>query len=169
MSETACKFPSCDRPRITKGLCDAHYRQHRLGKELTPVRPHGGSVSKAVAPRLLAKREIDEHTGCWIWQGPPTQSGYGQMYVKGRVTRVHRAAYETWVGKIPVGETVHHKCAQRLCINPEHLQLATVQENVAEMHARQSFQRRIDHLTQRVQQLEALLAANGVAIPDHLD
>lgn len=37
---------------------------------------------------------------------------------------VHRAAYEIEHGPIPHGAQIHHVCGNKLCINPEHLQVA---------------------------------------------
>lgn len=36
-----CSFPDCGRFVHSTGLCQAHYRQQRLGQELRPVRPTG--------------------------------------------------------------------------------------------------------------------------------
>jgi hypothetical protein len=35
-------------------------------------------------------------------------------------------------GKIPIGKVVMHKCDVRNCINPEHLQIGTQSENIAD-------------------------------------
>ena len=157
MSTAICPFGGCLRPVVTGGLCDGHYRQHRTGKPLRPLQQRGGSKPRDIGPRLIRRRHIDPGTGCWVWLGSRTSSGYGQIYKDGRVTVVHRAAYEHWVGS--VGEdTVHHKCANRLCFNPEHLQLATIRENIGEMHARKSYQRQITALERRVADLSVEVA-----------
>ena len=51
--------------------------------------------------------------------------------------------------------TVHHKCANRACCNPEHLELATNRENVAEMFARKAYEARIAELEEEVAALKA--------------
>jgi hypothetical protein len=38
-----CSFQGCGKPRSAKGLCSGHYRQHRKGWELRPLRPHYGT------------------------------------------------------------------------------------------------------------------------------
>jgi hypothetical protein len=163
MGAATCPFDECCRPVITGGLCDGHYRQRQAGKPLTPLRKRGGSKPRDIGPRLVKRRQINPESGCWIWTGSRTSNGYGQIYKNGRNIVVHRAAFEHWVG--PVGEdTVHHKCAERLCFNPEHLQLATMRENIGEMHARKAYQRQIIALELRVAELGAEVDELRVAL-----
>lgn len=48
-----------------------------------------------------------------------------------RMTMYHRYVYEMRYGEIPEGYEVDHKCRNRACQNPEHLQLLTVSEHKA--------------------------------------
>lgn len=59
-----------------------------------------------------------------------TGSGYGNfMLVKGRAVPAHRFAYEECVGPIPPGMMIDHLCRVRRCVNPEHMEVVTNQEN----------------------------------------
>jgi hypothetical protein len=58
---------------------------------------------------------------CWHWIGALNQ-GYGQFSIKGRGHRAHRVAYERWVGPILPGLTLDHKCRNRACVRPDHLE-----------------------------------------------
>lgn len=79
--------------------------------------------------------------GCWEFQGRQYPSGYGAARHKGKKTYVHRLAYRLWVGSIPEGWTVDHLCANRLCMNPCHLEAVTHSENARRMQARRSADR----------------------------
>ena len=68
---------------------------------------------------------IDPTTGCWVWQRKTIKSGYGSTWHNGRSDLAHRVFWERTNGSIPVGMEIHHRCFNRLCVNIEHLELAT--------------------------------------------
>lgn len=75
---------------------------------------------------------------CWEWPGA-THKGYGKIGAGRRgmaPLQVHRVAYEHFVGPIPDGLWVLHRCDNRLCCNPEHLFLGTNLDNVRDMVAK---------------------------------
>jgi hypothetical protein len=43
--------------------------------------------------------------------------------------RAHRAVWEQYVGPIPEGKDLHHKCGLKHCVNPDHLEPVTSQRN----------------------------------------
>jgi hypothetical protein len=75
--------------------------------------------------------------GCWVWLGTVANMGYGQVNANAIVhkTRLaHRVSYELYVGKIPSGKVVMHRCDNKLCVNPHHLSLGTHTDNQADKY-----------------------------------
>ena len=66
---------------------------------------------------------------CWIWTGPPCHNGYGGFMIDHQQVRVHRWAYERFIGQIPHELSVLHRCDTPACVRPEHLFLGTTLEN----------------------------------------
>jgi hypothetical protein len=74
---------------------------------------------------------------CINWTGCKSGSGYGTRTVNGRSVTAHAAAWEEANGcQVPKGMVVMHSCANKLCVNPEHLSVGTQSENCREATAR---------------------------------
>lgn len=78
---------------------------------------------------------VDKQTGCWIWQGAVNSRGYGMIDSRTPDVRprkrslAHRVFYERHVGPIPSGMVIDHLCSTPRCVNPEHLEAVTPNEN----------------------------------------
>lgn len=68
--------------------------------------------------------------GCWVWLGPVTKAGYGQLWTGEKRITAHRFSYEFYVGPIPEGFVVDHLCRNKRCVNPAHLEAVTNIENL---------------------------------------
>ena len=74
-------------------------------------------------------------SGCWIWMASISWCGHGQATFNGKVQYVHRISYQIYIGGIPDGLNILHKCNVACCVNPEHLYLGTQSDNVRDMLA----------------------------------
>jgi hypothetical protein len=81
---------------------------------------------------------VSEELGnCWEWQGASYSTGYGQLNKETwGDDYTHRWSYKHYTGEIPEDKLVRHKCDNRCCVNPAHLELGTKQDNVSDMTER---------------------------------
>lgn len=77
------------------------------------------------------ERYFRKSDGCWLWNGPTTDNGYGLFCHDGDRIRAHRVAYWLYVGSFT--QFILHRCDVRLCVNPEHLFEGTKQDNALDM------------------------------------
>jgi hypothetical protein len=80
-------------------------------------------------------QKFERSEGCWLWRGAIDRGGYGVFSIGSRtdgsrkMVKAHRVAYELLAGPIPAGLELDHKCRNRSCVNPDHLEPVTGPEN----------------------------------------
>lgn len=94
----------------------------------------------------IRDRSSKSPDGCWIWGGKIERTGYAVVNIGRRSVRVHRLSVEASWGMELGSQTVHHKCAVRSCVNPDHLEPITHAGNMGEMLARRAYVARIREL-----------------------
>ena len=75
---------------------------------------------------------FDKSEGCWLWKGSNKgkKMPYGTIRFRGsRMIMAHRASWTIYIGEIPKGLLVLHKCDVPSCVNPDHLFLGTHIDN----------------------------------------
>ncbi|QAY71796.1 HNH endonuclease [Xylanimonas protaetiae] len=105
----------CGRRASVRGLCKAHNARVRAGFD--------PRVPASEARFFIHVTEQDD--GCWAFDHVDPRTGYATF----RQQRAHRWAYEFFHGPIPDGLHLDHLCANRRCVNPDHLDPVTVAVN----------------------------------------
>lgn len=96
-------------------------------------RPSGNTV----AERLDYFSMPEPNSGCLLWLGGSVHTfGYGQIKMGGRMSYAHVLQWERHHGPVPKGMYVCHKCDMPACIEPSHLFLGTMADNLADMRAK---------------------------------
>lgn len=103
----------------------------------TTVQRVARSAPFVPTPAYIEEKSIPEpNSGCWLWLGATANRGYGQATIgRSRVTSAHRASFIAYRGYEPVGLDVDHLCRNPICVNPDHLEAVTHQENCRRRHS----------------------------------
>ncbi len=77
--------------------------------------------------------------GCidWIGANRGTKAPYGMLNWRSRYTSVHILSWELYnETTVPRGLVVRHTCDRHQCLNPQHLEIGTTADNMADREAR---------------------------------
>lgn len=122
-----CQIEGCkNKTQENRRFCETHrmrYFRHKRYDKPTPIES------------LLNKIRVDSD-GCWNYTLKTNDSGYGVVWVDGKRVRAHRLSYEHFVGQIPDGMFICHKCDNPSCVNPDHLYAGTQKDNIRDMFER---------------------------------
>lgn len=98
------------------------------------------TLSTITTARFWSKVDVKiASNDCWLWRGAKTGNGYGTFSVADISAKMaaHRVAYWLKSGEYPKdGLVIRHRCDTPLCVNPLHLEIGTVSDNMRDMVAR---------------------------------
>lgn len=110
----------------------------------------------AIDDRAMARLRagyVIEPFGCWRWVKGTTTVGYGHFSWQGTYYQAHRFVYTVLRGAVTTF-AMDHLCRNRWCVNPDHLEPVSHQENVRRGTG--------THLNpERVRAIRAAVAAGG--------
>lgn len=72
---------------------------------------------------------VDPVTSCWTWTRGTDSAGYPRFRQGKTILYAHRVSAWLWKGtplNLPPDKNVRHRCGNRLCVNPHHLEVILV-------------------------------------------
>ena len=121
-SSPTCSVPDCPKRSTARGWCQMHYERWRLNGTTDPPNP----------PERRFWSRVDKGDGadCWVWNHRLTGHGYGYFFLEGRTVLAHVVAWRWANGPVPTGLELDHRCRNRSCVRPSHLEPVTHRENI---------------------------------------
>lgn len=121
---------------------------------------------RPISVRFFKYVDKEGSNGCWEWTGSK-MGGYGGLgwYVRNedglaegrpKSTRAHRISWELHNGPIPDGLCVLHYCDNPSCVNPDHLFLGTLQDNMDDRNKKHRQASGAKHGRARLTELQVL-------------
>lgn len=131
------------------------------GQPATTGRRDRGEEALPLPPLWAAERVLEQPWGCWVWTGPRDADGYGLAKFRGVLWRVHRYAWTEAAGRgLPRDVELDHRCRNRACFRPTHLEPVLRKENARRRSARQRL------TLERCPGGHRLEEPNGIATPE---
>ena len=87
---------------------------------------------KPMMERFWSNVKVKSVDECWVYGTHSNKKRYPTILEAGRGSKcklVHRLSYEVHKGEIPTGLVVMHTCDNPPCVNPNHLQTGTNEDN----------------------------------------
>lgn len=130
-------------------MCGLHYQRWKRTGNPQASSQGARTDAKPVEQRVAENYRVLDN-GCWEWMLGVNQYGYGKIKHEGRTLGAHVVAYRLRYGEYE-GQLDHlcHTldttcpggvvCLHRRCVNPDHLEVVTTQENTRRRDGRGIF------------------------------
>jgi hypothetical protein len=94
------------------------------------------NCKQSISVEELLAKTIPSANGCLEWQMTRISSGYGQIWLRGKMVLVHREIATLVYGLPSPKQMALHSCDNPPCINPAHLSWGSHSQNMKQMYAR---------------------------------
>lgn len=91
---------------------------------------------RGIAARLEEHSIPEPNSGCYLWTGSLRSGGYGKINIDGRSHSAHRIAWIEKHGPCPDDLVIRHECDVPSCVNVDHLETGTHQDNANDRQQR---------------------------------
>lgn len=85
-------------------------------------------INSAITNRFWTK--VNKTQDCWLWTANTCRDGYGNITANKIQYKAHRYSLLIHGVAVPKGSIVMHTCDNPSCVRPEHLIVATQQDNI---------------------------------------
>lgn len=161
-----CSIEDCCNTALTRGLCKAHYT--RLCRHGDPLAGRRSPAARGEPLRYISEVVLKyQGDDCLVWPFSKDGKGYGQAFIDGRTTKVHRYICALVNGESPTPKhEAAHGCGKGHlgCVNPQHLIWKTRAENQADrlLHGTHNRGERCASSKLTESQVREILALKGV-------
>ena len=128
-TENSLRAVQVARERIAAPASETPDYRGRTGELAAATSGLPKAAIKVLSWRIAAKIRVNPASGCWEWQGKKNNAGYGRVMHDGRLQQAHRVVWSILRKPIPDGLVLDHLCRNTVCVNPDHLEPVTQQEN----------------------------------------
>lgn len=85
-------------------------------------------IKNDIIERVLSHIRITDNS-CWESTYAPKRDGYTRIKINEKDIAVHRLMFYYYNGELNTNLTINHKCENRVCCNPQHLEQVTQKQN----------------------------------------
>jgi hypothetical protein len=128
-----CRVARCGKKHSSNGYCRNHARRFKLYGDPFVVKQ---VTYRGLTPEQYFWKHVRKNRGCWRWRGYTDGYGYGLWRMNGVHYRATHVAWEMTYGTLPQGMHVFHHCDNPPCVNPDHLFIGTMADNIKDMYSK---------------------------------